>query len=278
MRIKEIVTLCTVVSIIISVIVGGCINTQEKEKGQICIGIKATFWGAFKEISVTVTQINMRKNIGGKDEWIHFLTQKDFINISSNSSAIHPVCFTAPADTFTGIQIVIDSISAVTSDGKTAYITLSCKNLTIYNKFKTSAGNNSIVINMNFSNSFIPFSQDRYKFTPVVDSIDIIVDGSETYIESPTMGNRNPIARMSINGNETLYIKVRANEIVTFDASLSFDPDNDELNYTWDFGDGTIAYGILVEHSYSPGGYTAFLTVSDGEFTDKIKVMVEVVE
>jgi len=278
MRMKEIVILCTVMSIIVSIIVGGCINTQQKEKGQICVEIKPTSWGSFREINITVIQINMRKNIGGKDEWIHFLTQKDFINISSNPPATHPLCFPAPADTFTGIQIVIDSISAVTSDGKTAYITLSCKNLTIYNKFKTSAGNNSIVINMNFNDSFIPFTQDRYKFTPVVDSIDIIVDDSETHIENPTMGNRNPIARMSINGNETLYIKVRANETVTFDASLSFDPDNDELNYTWDFGDGTIAYGILVKHSYSPGGYTAFLTVSDGEFTDKIKVMVEVVE
>jgi len=117
--------------------------------------------------------------------------------------------------------MVIDSISAVTSDDKAAYITMSCKNLTIYNKFRTGAGSNSIVINMDFNKSFIPFFQDRYKFTPVVDSIDIIVDDSETHIENPTMGNRNPIARMSINGNETLYIKVRANETVTFDASLS---------------------------------------------------------
>jgi len=75
---------------------------------------------------------------------------------------------------------------------------------------------------MDFNKSFIPFSQGRYKFTPVVDSIDIIVDGCETHIESPTMSNRNPIARMSINGNETLYVKVRANETVTFDTSLSF--------------------------------------------------------
>ena len=272
------VILCTLVSVVISIIVGGCINTQEKEKGELCVEINASSWGDFGEINVTIAQINMRKNISGKDEWINFLTQKDFINISSNFPANDSICFTAPADTFTGIQIVIDSISAVTSDGKTAYITLSCKNLTIYNKFKISAGNNSIVINMNFSKSLISFFQDRYKFTPVVDSIDVIVDGGETHIENPIIGNRNPIARMLINGNETFHIRVRANETVTFDASLSFDPDDDELNCTWNFGDGTNAHGMFVEHSYTPGRYTVTLTVSDGELTDKIKAVVEVVE
>jgi len=279
MQMKEIVILCTAASIIISIVMAGCTNTQEKEKGEICVKIKASSWGDFGKINFTVAQINMRKNTGGKDRWIHFLTQKDFINISPNSfDANNSICFTAPADTFTGIQIVIDSISAVTSDGKKAYITVSCKNLTIYNKFKVGTGNNSVVINMDFNKSFIPFSRSRYKFTPVVDSVDMIIDGSESHIESPTMGNRNPIARMSINGNETLYIKVRANETVTFDASLSFDPDNDELNYTWDFGDGTIAYGKIVQHSYGTGRYTVCLTVSDGEFTDKIKAMVETIQ
>jgi len=55
-------------------------------------------------------------------------------------------------------------------------------------------------------------------------------------------------------------------------------PDNDELNCTWDLGDGTNAYGMLVKHSYSPRRYTVFLTVSDDEFTDKVKAIVDVVE
>ena len=55
-------------------------------------------------------------------------------------------------------------------------------------------------------------------------------------------------------------------------------PDNDELNCTWDLGDGTNAYGMLVKHSYSPRRYTVFLTVNDGEFTDKVKAIVDVVE
>ena len=60
--------------------------------------------------------------------------------------------------------------------------------------------------------------------------------------------------------------------------SPSFDPDNDELNCTWNFGDGTNAHGMFVEHLYTPGRYTMVLTVSDGELTDKIKAVVEVVE
>lgn len=278
MRTKKIIILCTIVSIIAFITVGGCINTQQKEKGQLCIEIKASSWGDFGKVNITIAQINMRKNIGGKDKWINILTQKNFINISSNSSTNNFICFPVPADTFTGIQIVIDSISAMTSDDKAAYITISCENLTIYNKFKISTGNNRIVLNIDLNDSFVPFSQDRYKFAPVVDSIDIIVGGSESHIENPILGNRNPIAMMLINGNKTLHIEIGANETITFDASLSFDPDNDELNYTWDFGDGTIAHGVLVEHSYSSEGkYAVVLTVSDGEFTDKIKAMVKVV-
>jgi hypothetical protein len=38
------------------------------------------------------------------------------------------------------------------------------------------------------------------------------------------------------------------------------------VNYTWDFGDGTIAYGMDVSHSYKDAGtYTVRLTVTDSE-------------
>jgi len=59
-------------------------------------------------------------------------------------------------------------------------------------------------------------------------------------------------------------------DVVTFDGSGSFDPDNDELTYEWDFGDGTAhGYGAIVTHSYpTPNTYTVTLTVNDGQATD----------
>ncbi|MDP6686189.1 MAG: PKD domain-containing protein, partial [Candidatus Omnitrophota bacterium] len=56
---------------------------------------------------------------------------------------------------------------------------------------------------------------------------------------------------------------------VEFDGSSSKDPDGDELNYTWDFGDGTFARGANVKHSYAKGGlYKVALALEDGKKLD----------
>jgi hypothetical protein len=53
-------------------------------------------------------------------------------------------------------------------------------------------------------------------------------------------------------------------EIVTFDASLSIDPDGDIVSYFWDFGDGFTGNGITINHSFSEAdNFTVALTVTD---------------
>lgn len=73
-----------------------------------------------------------------------------------------------------------------------------------------------------------------------------------------TAVNKPPSASFSLNpasGQAPLK--------VTFDASLSFDPDGSIAMYVWDFGDGTAGSGQIVDHTYSAGSYTATLTVTD---------------
>src|ERR1700752_128708 len=53
---------------------------------------------------------------------------------------------------------------------------------------------------------------------------------------------------------------------LSFDATASFDPDGEQLSFSWDFGDGTtLTTGTRsVEHAYRNNGeYTATLTVRD---------------
>ncbi|MBC7080661.1 MAG: PKD domain-containing protein [Thermoplasmatales archaeon] len=53
---------------------------------------------------------------------------------------------------------------------------------------------------------------------------------------------------------------------ITFNASNSYDIDGYIVNYTWNFGDGSVGYGKFVEHRYSDDGkYKVKLTVYDND-------------
>ena len=60
-----------------------------------------------------------------------------------------------------------------------------------------------------------------------------------------------------------------SNEMVTFNASESYDPDGDIVSYSWDFGDETpivIESDPITNHTYTTfGDYTVTLTVTDND-------------
>ncbi|MFA5771784.1 MAG: DUF3160 domain-containing protein [Thermoplasmata archaeon] len=75
-----------------------------------------------------------------------------------------------------------------------------------------------------------------------------------------TSANSPPI----ITSMSTTASVIECEESVAFRAS-AYDQDNDTLNYTWDFGDGTYGTGANPNHIYNQSGnYNAFLTVDDG--------------
>jgi len=85
-------------------------------------------------------------------------------------------------------------------------------------------------------------------------------------------GNHNTVMRIRytgiLNKPPTPFFGYRYDgEVsVTFDASNTTDPENDNLSYTWDFGDETEAVNdqTIVSHQYSqPGEYTVTLMVTD---------------
>jgi len=90
-------------------------------------------------------------------------------------------------------------------------------------------------------------------------------------------GNRAPAIDIVVNNSRGKHVTVDVNESITFNASGTYDVENDTITYTWDFGDGTNGTGATVTHNYSESGaYQVTLTVSDGELEDTAKITVSV--
>ncbi len=80
--------------------------------------------------------------------------------------------------------------------------------------------------------------------------------------------NSVPVASITIDSDYLHQF-----EDISFSGRNSFDLDGDELNYTWDFGDGSIGYGVDVTHVYTiPDEYFVKLTVEDDELATDIKL------
>jgi PKD repeat protein len=86
-------------------------------------------------------------------------------------------------------------------------------------------------------------------------------------------GNRAPVARFM-----AAPAYGPAPLLVNFNAWASFDADDDELAYSWDFGDGSAWIdGPQVSHLYSsPGIYSMHLMVSDGQETSSKATLIAV--
>ena len=85
-----------------------------------------------------------------------------------------------------------------------------------------------------------------------------------------TSANQSPVA---ITSNEITGL---AGQEIVFNGSESYDPEGEELEFTWNFGDGKIATGKKVKYTYSyPGEYLASLQVSDGTLSDTVIIKIK---
>ena len=113
--------------------------------------------------------------------------------------------------------------------------------------------------------------EDDYSYDPnkIVftywDKVGLYRNGILVFGYEPNDGVSPPVNNTPIAIVEASTLSGIAPLDISFDGSDSYDPDGDNLTYTWDFGDGNTANGITVSHNYSEvGDYTVSLTVDDG--------------
>ncbi len=92
-------------------------------------------------------------------------------------------------------------------------------------------------------------------------------------INTPTIPNKKPQA--CIHGSFEGYC---VNELITFSAAGSNDPDGSINHYLWDFGDNTIQEGYTTSHQYKKiGTYYVTLSVTDNKgVTDSENILIHI--
>ena len=102
-------------------------------------------------------------------------------------------------------------------------------------------------------------SSGSYTVTLMVTDNDGAVDFA---LSSKTVLPNQPPVALFTESATTVF----TNDIIKFNASASYDLDGTIVSYSWDFGDGNVATGVFVEHSYvDDGAYTVILTVTDDD-------------
>jgi PKD repeat protein len=97
-----------------------------------------------------------------------------------------------------------------------------------------------------------------------IEAYDNMENGAKTSTYDYTVKappNLPPVASFSESA-ET----VSTDEVIHFNASGSYDPDGYIVGYFWNFGDGTNATDMVVDHAYTEdGNYTVTLTITDDD-------------
>jgi hypothetical protein len=95
-----------------------------------------------------------------------------------------------------------------------------------------------------------------------------VVPNTYHWTRTPTPGEKNIVVQENQGPEIVLHADQfgAVGQFMTFDASDSDDPDNDPLDILWDFGDGTVGWGPVMNHVYEKEGrYTLLLSVGDGK-------------
>ena len=265
---------------VLFVIASGCVEVQDEEANgeveskmsftEIRVGDMPT--DDFSHVNITFSEIKLHKS-GNDSGWVNISmdnTTVDLLYLHINNLTEQLGIGEIEIGNYTKLWIIVENATGVLkATNETIYFDVPSGTLKIQQLFKLQEGNNTITVDINLDNSIL-IHGDKYKILPVISRIQHHhknkLKFSEDEIDVEEEGSRGK------------PIKVSVGENITFNATDTFDVVGDDINYSWDFGDGTNGTGAVVVHSYDENGsYWVVLTVNDNsqEFIKYIHVTVK---
>ncbi len=307
MKIK-IICLCSIVCSL--VLLSGCTEVPDTGNGGEIptvtsfteIRIRDSPSENFSHINVTFSEVKLHSNETG---WISFLSgpkNVDLIELHMNNLTEQLGLEGITIGNYTKLWLVVENVTGVLSaTGETVFFDVPSDTLKIQHLFDFREGNNTITVDINLDDSILVYgSGAKYKLLPVLSELNVSCangtqmrfrnherimnygNGTEIRVQDENalgnmIENRKPSIEIVVNGSRGNHVTVNENESITFDASETFDVDDDALSFAWGFDDGTTSTESAVTHSYPESGtYHVSLTVTDGKFEDTATITVTV--
>jgi len=271
----------------------GCIQKEEAGvlTGLVKLQVTDKVTEEFSHVNVTFSEIKLFYQ-SDNESYVTIMSEPKIVDlVSLNLSHINETLGVVEIEVgnYSKLWIHVTNATGVLKDtGETVNIDVPSGWLKIQqlHLFNISKGNNTITVDIDLEASIHAYAHGtKYKFVPVISSLEHQHENELQFHENERnkvknmTEDREPEIDILVNGSEletNRIVYVDANDSIEFNASATFDPDGDNLTFTWNFDDGTTASGSIVTHSftYSNQPYNVTLTVSDGktELEETIKV------
>lgn len=295
MKKRNIILGCIIVALIVGL--SGCV--EEKPQGGVPAATSSVEFKVtdkvtedFDHVNITFSEIRLFNQTEDNNSYITVITDPITVDlIYLNLSNINASLGVAEIEVGNYSKLWINvtkAIGVLNSTGDTVNISVPSGWLKIQqlHMFDIKKGNNTIIIDIDLESSIHTFhGGEEYKFIPVISRIEHHHEKQLQFREhnhsqiKNMVGNRKPAIDLLINGSVIRnQVTLDANVTYEFNASGSLDLDEDNLTYSWDFGDETTANGSIVNHSYTDekNTYQLWLTVFDGVEQSRLHIVVKI--
>ena len=295
MNIKKIIVS---IFILVSLAFAGCTQNQDTDDtptdnasiAATSIQITDAPVDDFSHVNITFSMVKIHSNETG---WENITIDEenqtvDLLKLHLNNITDSLTEINLQTGNYTKLWIVIDEATGtLIGDTESINLTVPSGTLKIQQLFNLLEGDNAITLEIDLNASIHSYKGgEAYKILPVLGGIRHEHNNKVQFREKDKnklqnkVENRKPVVTILVNDNIVHQLNAEINETLLFDAAETFDAENDDLTFFWNFSDGITDENQTVEHNFTEKGtYQVTLTVRETgeeglEETEKIIVKV----